>query len=211
MEFLRHVERCEILVHVLDCATLEPDRDPISDLDAIEYELAQYGGTSGDLADRPRLVALNKLDIPEGRELAELVRPILEERGLQVVDVSAVSHDGLPALSYAMAALVKQARAARPVEAAPRRVLNPTPVDDAGFTVKTELSEDGETIYRVRGDRLARLGVEQRLLELGAGSGAEVLIGPEENCVVFDWEPHIAAGGSLTGGPRGSDDRIYDQ
>jgi GTP-binding protein len=233
LEFLRHVERCEILVHVLDCATLEPGRDPISDLDAIEYELAQYGGTSGDLADRPRLVALNKLDIPEGRELADLVRPILQERGLQVVDVSAVSHDGLPALSYAMAALVKQARAARPIEAAPRRVLNPTPVDDAGFTVKIELSEDGETSYRVRGDRperwvrqtdfsndeavgylgdrLARLGLEQRLLELGAGSGAEVLIGPEENAVVFDWEPHIAAGGSLTGGPRGSDDRIYDQ
>ncbi len=75
LEFLRHVERCAVLVHVLDCATLEPGRDPLSDLDAIEDELAAYGGTEGDLADRPRLVALNKVDVPEARELAELVRP----------------------------------------------------------------------------------------------------------------------------------------
>ena len=62
LEFLRHVERCHVLVHVLDCATLDPGRDPISDLEAIEHELEQYGGTEGDLADRPRLVALNKID-----------------------------------------------------------------------------------------------------------------------------------------------------
>ena len=49
-EFLRHIERCAVLVHVLDCATLEPDRDPLTDLDALEAELAAYGG----LADRPR-------------------------------------------------------------------------------------------------------------------------------------------------------------
>ena len=68
-EFLRHVERCAALVHVIDCATFEPGRDPLSDLDVIEAELAAHGG----LADRPRLVALNKIDIPDARELAELV------------------------------------------------------------------------------------------------------------------------------------------
>ena len=77
LEFLRHIERCAVLVHVLDCATLEPGRDPLTDLDVIEAELAQYGG----LADRPRLVVLNKIDVPEARELADLVTPILEERG----------------------------------------------------------------------------------------------------------------------------------
>src|SRR2546423_5911607 len=60
LEFLRHVERCAVLVHVLDFATIEPGRDPVSDLDTIEAELAAYGG----LADRPRLVALNKIDVP---------------------------------------------------------------------------------------------------------------------------------------------------
>ena len=61
LEFLRHVERCAVLVHVLDCATYEPGRDPLSDIDTIEAELALYGG----LADRPRLVVLNKVDVPD--------------------------------------------------------------------------------------------------------------------------------------------------
>jgi GTP-binding protein len=229
LEFLRHVERCHVLVHVLDCATLEPGRDPVSDLDIIEAELAAYGGTEGDLADRPRLVALNKVDVPEAHELADLVRPILEERGYRVFEVSAVAHSGLRELGFGMAELVREARAAKPAEEAPRIVLTPRAVDDAGFTVTREEDADGVR-YRVRGerpqrwvrqtdfsndeavgylaDRLARLGVEDRLLELGATAGAEVVIGPEDNAVVFDWEPTIAAGAPI-GGPRGSDDRLY--
>ncbi|HZZ97973.1 MAG TPA: GTPase ObgE, partial [Jatrophihabitantaceae bacterium] len=91
LDFLRHVERCAVLLHVLDCATLEPGRDPISDLDALERELGQYEGTFGELLSKPRLVALNKVDVPEARELADLVRPDLEARGMQVFEISAVS------------------------------------------------------------------------------------------------------------------------
>src|SRR5438067_10059783 len=91
LEFLRHVERCSVLVHVLDCATLEPGRDPLSDLDVIEAELAAYRVDPGmvPLLERPRLVVLNKVDVPEARDLAELVRPDLEARGLEVFEVSA--------------------------------------------------------------------------------------------------------------------------
>src|ERR1700760_150899 len=110
LDFLRHIERCSVLLHVLDCATLEPGRDPISDLDAIEAELAEYRGSLGDLLDRPRLVALNKVDVPEGAELAALVRPELEARGLTVFEISAVSRVGLPELSYALAAAVRDDR-----------------------------------------------------------------------------------------------------
>ena len=84
LEFLRHVERCAVLVHVLDCATLEPDRDPMSDFDVIEAELAAYAGDVGieggrvPLTERPRLVVLNKVDVPEARDLAALVRSDLE-------------------------------------------------------------------------------------------------------------------------------------
>src|SRR6266511_4046763 len=91
LEFLRHIERCAVLVHVIDTAALETERDPLSDIDAIERELAAYGG----LEDRPRLVALNKIDVPDGRALAELVRPDLEARGLPAFEVSAVTHEGL--------------------------------------------------------------------------------------------------------------------
>ncbi len=87
LDFLRHIERCAVLVHVVDCATLEPGRDPISDIDALEAELAAYqptlqgDSTLGDLADRPRAVVLNKIDVPEARELADFVRPISRHGG----------------------------------------------------------------------------------------------------------------------------------
>ncbi|GAB2627334.1 GTPase ObgE [Streptomyces capparidis] len=223
LEFLRHVERCSVLVHVLDCATLEPGRDPVSDLDTIEAELAAYGG----LDDRPRLVALNKVDVPDGRDLAEIVRPDLEARGLRVFEVSAASHQGLKELTFAMAEIVAGARAARPVVEATRIVLRPRAVDDAGFTVTAE-----EGFFRVRGekperwvrqtdfandeavgylaDRLARLGVEEELMNLGARQGAEVVIGDGDDAVVFDWEPTMATGAEMLG-RRGEDHRLAGQ
>src|ERR1700748_2662537 len=87
LDFLRHIERCAVLVHVVDCATLEPGRDPISDIEALEAELAAYtptlqgDSTLGDLAERPRAVVLNKIDVPEARELAEFVRDEIVAEG----------------------------------------------------------------------------------------------------------------------------------
>ncbi|GGN63484.1 GTPase ObgE [Streptomyces kronopolitis] len=221
LEFLRHVERCEVLVHVLDTATLESDRDPVSDLDIIEEELAQYGG----LENRPRVVVLNKVDIPDGKDLADMIRPDLEERGYRVFEVSAVAHLGLKELSFALAEIVATARAAKPAQEATRIVIRPQAVDDAGFTV----TEEGEHFYRVRGekperwvrqtdfnndeavgylaDRLSRLGVEDALLKAGARAMDGVAIGPEDNAVVFDWEPTMAAGAEMLG-RRGEDHRL---
>ncbi|MFH8288512.1 GTPase ObgE [Streptomyces sp. NPDC018059] len=222
LEFLRHVERCSVLVHVLDTATLESDRDPVSDLDVIEEELRQYGA---GLENRPRIVVLNKIDVPDGQDLAEMVRPDLEARGYRVFEVSAVAHKGLKELSFGLAELVAAARAAKPKEEATRIVIRPKAVDDSGFTVKRE--DDG--IYRVRGekperwirqtdfnndeavgylaDRLSRLGVEDELMKAGARAGDGVAIGPEENAVVFDWEPTMMAGAEMLG-RRGEDHRL---
>lgn len=221
LEFLRHVERCSVLVQVLDCATIEPGRDPIDDLDVIENELTLYGG----LADRPRLVALNKIDVPDGRTLAEMVRPILEERGYRVFEISAATREGLRPLSFAMAELVVQARKDAEPDETVRIVVTPKAVDESGFTVTAE-----EDAYRIRGsrperwvrqtdfsndeavgylaDRLARLGVEERLIEMGAVSGSTVMIGGPENAVVFDWYPTIRAGEAPHAGPRGTDVRL---
>ncbi|MGW4837361.1 GTPase ObgE [Streptomyces globisporus] len=221
LEFLRHVERCSVLVHVLDTATLESDRDPVSDLDIIEEELRQYGG----LEDRPRIVALNKVDIPDGQDLADMIRPDLEARGYRVFEVSAIAHKGLNELSYALAGIIAEARATKPKEEATRIVIRPKAVDDAGFTVTAE----GEDLYRVRGekperwvrqtdfnndeavgylaDRLNRLGVEDELVKAGARAGDGVAIGPEDNAVVFDWEPTMQAGAEMLG-RRGEDHRM---
>jgi GTP-binding protein len=219
-EFLRHVERCKVLVHVVDCATMEPGRDPISDIDVVEGELESYGG----LADRPRMVALNKIDVPEARELAELVRPDLATRGWPVVPVSAATHEGLRELTFTMAEFVSVARAAAPPAEPTRIVLRPQAVDDAGFTVRregdrfrvrgakperwvrqTDFANDEAVGYL--GDRLARLGVEDALLKAGATPGAEVVIGGDD-AVVFDWEPSVQAGAELLHGRRGSDPRL---
>ncbi|MFD4125984.1 GTPase ObgE [Streptomyces globisporus] len=221
LEFLRHVERCSVLVHVLDTATLESDRDPVSDLDIIEEELRQYGG----LEDRPRIVALNKVDIPDGQDLADMIRPDLEARGYRVFEVSAIAHKGLNELSYALAGIIAEARASKPKEEATRIVIRPKAVDDAGFTVTAE----GEDLYRVRGekperwvrqtdfnndeavgylaDRLNRLGVEDALVKAGARAGDGVAIGPEDNAVVFDWEPTMQSGAEMLG-RRGEDHRM---
>ncbi len=120
-EFLRHVERCAAIVHVIDTATIEPGRNPEDDLAVIEHELASYGG----LDDRPRLVALNKIDVPDGREMAEIVRADLEARGLQVFAVSAASGEGLRELTFAMAEIVQSARASRTQAPVERIVIRP--------------------------------------------------------------------------------------
>jgi GTP-binding protein len=223
-DFLRHIERCAALLHVIDCATLEPGRDPLSDLDAMEAELHAYGG----LEDRPRLVALNKVDVPDARDLAELVRPDLEARGHRVFPVSAATHEGLRELTFALADLVSAARAA-PRETEPARiVLRPGGVDQAEFTVskdpgrdhawlvrgdkprrwirQTDFSNDEAVGYLA--DRLNRLGVEARLLELGAQVGDDVMIGDDEDSVVFEFDPDVQAGAETLTGPRGRDPRL---
>ncbi|MGA4686552.1 GTPase ObgE [Micromonospora sp. AB353] len=221
LEFLRHVERCAVLVHVIDTATLEPGRDPLADIDAIEAELSQYGG----LADRPRLVALNKVDVPDGKDLADIVRPDLEARGLRVFDVSTATREGLRELMYAMAELVDQGRRAAPPAEPTRIVIRPKAVDDAGFTIEAE--PDGS--YTVRGsrperwvkqtnfdndeavgylaDRLARLGVEEKLAKAGAQAGDLVRIGDRE----FDWQPTLYAGVDFVPGNRGTDVRLEEK
>ena len=90
----------------IDTVSIEPDRNPLDDLDVIEDELSSYGGLDG----RPRLVALNKIDVPDGREMADMVRADLEERGLQVFAVSAATGEGLRPLTFAMAEIVRAAR-----------------------------------------------------------------------------------------------------
>ncbi|HEX4688021.1 MAG TPA: GTPase ObgE [Nocardioides sp.] len=230
-EFLRHVERCAAIVHVIDTATMEPGRNPVDDLDVIERELASYGG----LDDRPRLVALNKIDVPDGREMADLVRPDLEQRGLRVFAVSAASTEGLRELTFAMAEIVQAARAQRPTAPRERIVIRPPSADGGDeFSVRPTADPStgpGQRAWQVTGvkpqrwvrqtdfsndeavgflaDRLNRLGVETRLLQLGAAEGDAVLIGDPDDAVVFDFRPGVDAGVEMLG-RRGEDQRFEE-
>jgi GTPase len=228
LDFLRHIERCAVLVHVVDCATLEPGRDPVSDIDALEAELAAYQPTLqgdsalGDLADRPRAVVLNKIDVPEARELAEFVRDEVAARGWPVFEVSTVSREGLRPLTFALWDMVAAYRAAQPTVTSRRPVIRPIPIDDTGFTVEpdglggfvvrgvrperwvSQTNFDNDEAVGYLGDRLARLGVEDKLLKLGAKPGCAVTIGE----MTFDWEPQTPAGVDVAMSGRGTDLRL---
>jgi GTP-binding protein len=182
LEFLRHVERCSALLHVLDCATLDPGRDPLTDLEIILGELEAYPVPEGQLPllERPQLIALNKVDVPDGRE------------------ISAVSHEGLRNLSFALAEIVETSRAeiaARP--APPRLVMRPRAVNEKPFIIRVEGGTYGN-VYRILGekperwvvqtdfnneeavgylaDRLNTIGVEDALFKAGAQTSTAELM-----------------------------------
>lgn len=243
--FLRHVERSSALVHVIDCATLEPGRDPISDFDVIRGELENYevdptAGVTVPLNERPQLVVLNKIDVPEARELADFVKPMFEERGFRVFEVSTASHEGLRQLTFAMAQIVEEDR-----KAALKKRRAEAPAEDAtvlkpkGFRSKKKQEfiirkeeRNLEPLFRVIGekperwikqtdfnndeavgylaDRLNRLGVEDELFKAGAVAGDAVVIGEETDAVVFDWEPTMVGGAELLSSPRGTDARLEE-
>jgi GTP-binding protein len=220
LDFLRHIERCAVLAHVVDCAALETERDPVSDVEAIEAELAAYGG----LEDRPRVIVLNKMDVPDARELAEIARPELARRGWPIYEVSAVTREGLRELTFALYRMVAEHRAAQPEPEPTRIVLRPPPVDDAGFRLEKapdgtfvvhgarperwvrQTNFDNDEAVGYLADRLARLGVEEALAKAGAEPGALVRIADYE----FEWRPAVYAGAEFTPGSRGTDYRLEE-
>ncbi len=153
LEFLRHVERCSALVHVLDCATLEPGRDPLSDLEVIEAELAAYpvepgtvplverpadrGAAQGRRAAGPRAGRAGAAR-PAGPRAAGAPGLLRQPRGAQ----GAVVRDGRPG----------GCRPARPYPRPSREriVLRPKAVNAPDFDVAVENTSDGVR-YRVRG------------------------------------------------------------
>ena len=213
LEFLRHVERCSALLHVIDCATLEPGRDPISDLDVILAELAAYQVPEGQtpLIERPQLVALNKIDIPDALELAEFVKAEFEARGYPVYLISSATNQGLRELNFALGQLVTEERKSQIAQIAKRISLLPPKKDDSKYEIRTE-SQGENIIYRIvgpkperwvaqcdfsnqdavgyLGERLQKIGIEDELYKKGAKRGSTVIIG-EQNGVVFDWDPLV--------------------
>ena len=171
------------------------------------------------------MIVLNKIDVPDGAEMADLVASRFADRGLPVFRVSALTHEGLDALRYALAERVREHRESLPVQTATRIVLRPTAVDDAGYTVRR--SADGFVVRGERperwvrqtdfgneeavgylAERLARLGVEGELARLGATPGVAVTVGAGSEAVVFEWEPRIDAEAARFG-PRGTDARLH--
>ncbi|NMA83293.1 MAG: GTPase ObgE [Epulopiscium sp.] len=94
--FLRHIERTRLLIHVVDSSGTE-GRDPLDDIEKINYELKAYSETLGE---RPQIIAANKIDLPESREYIEQIRKKYEPLGVRVFPISAASGEGLKELLY---------------------------------------------------------------------------------------------------------------
>jgi len=235
LEFLRHVERCSVLVHVIDCATLEPDRDPVGDLDKILDELSNYPlpGDKTPLLERPQLIVLNKVDVPDAQELAEMVTSDFKERGFEVFPLSTVSKAGLENFLYALGKRVSEHRAEllREAETPQRIVVRPRAVNEPDFVVVVEGTSEG-SLFRIIGekperwveqtdftndeavgflaDRLMKIGIDEALFEAGATPGAAVIIGRGKG-QIFDWEPTLSSAAELMAAPRGTDPRLLEQ
>jgi GTP-binding protein len=203
-QFLRHVERARVLVHVLDCASYE-QRDPREDLQVVVKELETYdaaGGAELAFSRRPALVVLNKIDA--GRETAEIVRDDLVDDGWEVLETSAVTGEGIDDLRWRIIGMVRASRergdlaprsrgatpVLRPIQAAPTVSVRRA---DGGWLVEgghverwvrmTDL--DNAEAVRYLQDRMDRAGVEQALIDAGAEPGDDVQIAGR----VFTFEP----------------------
>ena len=234
LDFLRHIERTAVLAHIVDVATMEPGRDPISDIEALEHELDTYADALdmdsglGDLRERPRLVVLNKMDVPEAKELAEFLRADIEEKfSWPVYMTSTATREGLDELKWAMWDIVKRTRKKRrtmPIDEP--QVIRPKalsrrgedggvevvrdPMYPEGWLVTGEKAErwvrqtdfENDEAVGYLSDRLNKAGVEDMLRKAGAHEGDTVTIGE----ISFDWEPTIGGDPTLAG--RGQDARL---
>ncbi len=190
-EFLRHLERTKVLVHLVDLSGGLEGRDPLQDWQTIEAELANY---SPELAVRPRVAALNKVDIPEAQANLERVKEALEPKGVPVFVISAATREGLEPLLNFLRRMVAETPAPERFEPTP---VTPKPKEGPPFTIRRQDSTyivTGQAVEQAAGNlrldsveaasrlerNLSRLGVYDALRAMGVKDGDTVRIGEME-------------------------------
>lgn len=151
-EFLRHIERTRVLVHIVDAAGVE-GRDPIDDIRKIQSELKAY---DPELLDRPQVIAANKIDaLYDGADddAITLLKEAFEPEGIEVYPISAVSGAGVKPLLYAISRLLKETER-KPV-VFEREYFPEEEEETLPYTVSK--AEDEENVYLVEGPRIERM------------------------------------------------------
>ena len=183
-QFLRHVERTRVLVHLFDGAKTADQ--VLADKATIEHELQAWDPS---LLERPILPVLSKLDLPAARETLRELRAVIPElRG-----ISAATGEGVNELTFAVAQVIASAPARNVVVPAPRIVLTPKEAfhiekEGSAFVISGERVERLAAMTNFDSDEalvrfeqiLAKMGVERKLREMGAVEGDTVRIGPAE-------------------------------
>jgi GTP-binding protein len=191
-KFLRHIQRTRVLVHLLDGAS----SDPMADFAAINAELAQF---SPALAEKPQLVVVNKMDLPQAQEIWPKVAKALKKRRHNPLSISAATGEGVQALLRQVAEMLRELPVEPEMPPQPK-VFRPSPDEDA-FEILRE-----NDYWRVRGAKVERnaamtewdldeavlrfqrildaMGITDALREAGAKSGDTVVIGD----AVLEWQ-----------------------
>ena len=145
-EFLRHIERTRVLIHLIDGSSL----DPLEDFESINEELAAFGH---GLSDKPQVVVINKLDMPAVKELFPETKAQFEARGYHdVMGISAIAHTNTRALIGRVYQMVQEAPMPELERPTPVIIRPKLELDDEAFTI--ERVEEG--IWRVRGGKIER-------------------------------------------------------
>ena len=145
-DFLRHVDRCRLLAHVVDVSGSE-GRDPVADFDAINEELARY---NPELAARPQIIAANKADILQDPSALDRLRERVQASGFPLFLISAATHQGVREL---VAEITRSLATLPPVAAYEPEYVAPTPEPDA----PPEITRRGDGVWIVEGEPLRRL------------------------------------------------------
>jgi GTP-binding protein len=186
-DFLRHIQRTRVLIHMLDGLSA----DPLADFTQINSELALFDPA---LKDKPQIVAFNKIDLPEVEEKYPRIKKELEKRGYPSLPISALAHKNLDELLWKALELVKSTPQPEPVESLPVYRSAPDPneftivPEENGWRVEGEAIERAAemTYWEYKGSvrrfqhLMERLGVEDALREAGIQQGDTVFIGEYE-------------------------------
>ena len=150
-EFLRHIERTRILIHLLDGS--QPN--PIVDLDAINAELAAFGH---GLAGKPQIVAFNKIDLVEAQDNWKKAHAVLKKRGVEAMTISAAAHTNTRELMYRAAQLLKELPEPAPLELATAIPVIKLEEGAEPFAI----TRDAAGAWRVTGKQVERLALRHR-------------------------------------------------
>ena len=216
-EFLRHVERTALLMHVVDLSGSYEGRDPVQDYEVIKRELAEY---AEELAARPCVVVGNKCDLPGTEENDARMRAAAEADGVPYFSVSAATGAGMQPLMLQVGQMVAELRAAAAAELAAgeaeharydkvwanqrRRRQNAFHIEPEGegvwrisgrtverMVIQTDWDNDEAIVYLQH--RFSRLGIDKALEKAGARNGDEVrILGYELELSGFDEEDDVA-------------------
>jgi len=195
-DFLRHIERTRVLIHLLDGMS----SDPLRDFAMINEELALY---NPELAAKPQLVVLNKIDLPDVQSLEPLIREEIARTGYGFMTISAVTGAGVRPMLFEVKRMLEAAPSPRPLSPSDEMIVIRPRQETRDFSIKRQGSNrDGSTIWRVSGREIERItsmtffefddalmrfqkvleksGISAALTEAGVKVGDTVFIGDTE-------------------------------